>query len=160
MRLVGSLGEQVVEESRETIDAQMDALVAGTINVVMLPAGSRYVPLIPEGLSIVRAHGPGAGLYIFDPKKMDIAGIHEAAEDGLHGGLLGHLQLKREIGWNAVVVCAVLPSGVTVQDSAVSATDEAMIEAQKRVMAARHPGAEIVVKNPARVIAMRGSMAS
>lgn len=157
MRLVGSLEEQVVEESRETIDAQMAALVTGTISVVMLPAGSRYAPPIPEEFRIVRAHGPGAGLYVFDPKKLDIAAIHEASEAGLHGVLLGHIQTKKEVGWNAVVVCAVLPSGVTVQDSAVSATNDALIEAQKLVLAARHPGAEIVVKNPARVVAMRSA---
>lgn len=155
MRLVGSLEEQVVEESRETIDAQVDALVAETINVVMLPAGSCYIPVLPEGFERIRASGIGAGTYFFNPQKVTGELIAEAAEEGLHGRLLGHIQTKREVGWNVVAVCAVLPSGVTVQDSAVSATDEAMIEAQKRVLASRHPSAEIVVKNPARVVAMR-----
>lgn len=160
MRLIGSLQEQVVEESRETIDAQMDALIAGTISVVMFPAGSRYIPSTPRGFERVKVSGIGAGDYIFDPRKIDAETIGEAAEDGSHGLLLGHLTPKSSIGWNAVAVCAVLPSGVSVQESAVNATDEAMIEAQKRVLAARHPGAEIVVKSPARVLAMRATMST
>lgn len=157
MRLIGSLEEQVVEESRETIDAQIEALVAETINVVMLPAGSHYIPEVPGGCSIVRASGPGAGHYIFHPERVNSGAIIEASEKGFHHALLGHLQSKREIGWNAVIVCAVLPSGVTVQDSAVAATDEILIEAQKLVLAQRHPSAEIMVKNPARVVAMRSA---
>lgn len=155
MRFVGSLVEQVVEESRETIDAQMQALIAGTIPVVMLPAGSHYIPHTPIGFERVKVSGPGAGDYIFDPRRVSAQAIGEASEAGTHGVLLGHIQSKKTVGWNAVVVCAVLPSGVTVQDSAVSATNEILIEAQKLVLAQRHPGAEIVVKNPARVVAMR-----
>lgn len=157
MRLVGSLEEQVVEESRETIDEQMKALVAGTISVVMLPSGSRYKPEVPGGCGIVTTFGPGAGLYIYRADKINPLKIIEASETGYHGMLLGHLQLKSECGWNAWVVCASTPGGIPIQESLVAVGNDNLLAMQKDMMERRHPGAVITLQTPARVVAMRSA---
>lgn len=155
VRTIGSYEEQVIEESRETIDAQMQSLVNGTIPCVMLPVGSSYIPKTPEGFESVKVSGPGAGTFLFNPKMLSADIIRQAAEEGTHGTLLGHLQLKKALSSNAWCVSAVLPSGVVVQDSVVSVGDPELLEAQKRVLRQRHPGAEILVRVPVRVLATR-----
>jgi hypothetical protein len=152
---VGSREEPVVEESRATIDAQIDALRNGNVNVVMLPQGSSYRPQLPEGFRAMDVKkGPGAGTYIYSPDAIKPSTIRRAAENGTHGDLLGHVQTKQEIAQapSTVVVQASKPDGTPIQDSEVDATNPQAIQAQAQVLQERHPEAQIQVKPTDQVI--------
>jgi hypothetical protein len=146
---VGSAAEPVVEESRKTIDAQMDALKAGTIKVVMLPEGSNYRPATPPGMKVMEVKGdaPGAGRYIYDPTKLRAATIREAAKAGTHGDLMGHVSTKEDVAAapQTVAVVAHKPDGTEIQTSEVPATP-AHVQAQVVSMAERHPAAQVSIK--------------
>lgn len=161
---VGEGAHQTTEESRATVDAQLAALTRGDIKVVMIPAGSRYIPQVPDGMKMmsVKEGQPGSGLYVYDPSKIRAATIKEAAKAGTHGDLLGHIQTKEDLadGQPTAVVQAVDPdTGVPIQDSQVHATPE-MVQAQSEVMQERHPNADIVVKSPEQVVAERHEAAA
>jgi 2'-5' RNA ligase len=152
---VGTKKEPVVEESRATVDAQVSALKRGDINVVMLPEGSRYRPAVPDGMKIMGVKGdvPGAGLYLYNPKKVQAPTIRDAAKAGTHGDLMGHVQSKAAIDAEPtkqpVVVQAQAKDGTPIQDSVVHPE---RVEAQKEAMQERHPDADIVTKHPDEVI--------
>jgi GGDEF domain-containing protein/2'-5' RNA ligase len=156
---IGSSTEPVVEESRKTIDAQMDALKQGTIKVVMLPEGSKYRPALPEGMKVMEVKGqaPGAGRYIYDPSQVRAGTIREAAKNGTHGDLLGHIQTKEDIAAapSTVGVVAHRPDGTEIQASAVDASKPQLVQAQAQILAERHPDAQISVKAPEQVLADR-----
>lgn len=144
--MIGSPQEPVVEESRETIDAQMAALDAGTIPVVMLPIGSSYNPAITNpGLRVIAMRDcPGAGTYIFNPKQVKVATLLSMVKAGMHHELLGHVQSKAEIGnrpW--VVISARRSDGVTLQDSIVLNHPD-WIKLQADSFEARFPGCNVV----------------
>ena len=153
---VGSKAEPVVEESRATVDAQMGALKRGDIGVVMLPEGSKYRPAVPAGMKLmaVRGEAPGAGMYIYDPAKVQAATIREAAKNGTHGDLLGHVQPKAELdpAKPTVVVQARGADGTTIQDSEVHPE---RVAAQAQSLQERHPDANVVVKPTHQVMAER-----
>ena len=122
----------------------MFSLRSGTIDVVMLPMGSRYIPPIPERFECVEALGIGAGIYIFNPEKISAKEIEAASFLGDHGKLLGHIYTKAEIAKNpAVVVCAVSRDGTPIQESAVLACNPEAIEKQKAILSLRHPHSTI-----------------
>jgi hypothetical protein len=155
---VGSKKEPVVEESRATVDAQVDALRRGDINVVMIPAGATYRPSTPEGMKLmaVRGDAPGAGYYIYNPTRIQAATIKTAAKAGTHGDLLGHVQSKADLAAEpekpTVVVQAQGKDGTPIQDSEVHPE---RIPDQVEAMQERHPDAKVVVKQPDEVIADR-----
>jgi hypothetical protein len=149
----------VVEESRETVDAQMDSLKQGNIPVVFIPAGSGYRPQLPDGMKTVgvdKKH-PGGGLYYYDPAQISASEIRQAAKDGTHGQLMGHLQSKEEIAQapGSVVVQARTKDGVPIQDSEVDASKPELVAQQAAVLAQRHPEAAIEVKPTEQVIKER-----
>lgn len=143
--MIGSAQEPVVEESRETVDAQMEALRAGTIPVVMLPVGSTYSPEADADLRvIVIGDCPGAGVYIFDPAQIKVATVISMVKAGKHHELLGHVQSKAEIGTRPWAVVRIVRSdGVVLQDSLV-VNESYWVEKQADALRARFPGAEIV----------------
>lgn len=143
--MIGSAQEPVVEESRETIDAQMEALMAGTIPVVMFPWGSTYHPNIGPRLRTVTAvpPAPGAGIYIFDPAQIKVATVISMVKAGRHHELLGHVQSKTEIGTRPWAVVRAVRDGVVLQDSLV-VNENYWVEKQADALRARFPGAEIV----------------
>ena len=153
---VGSKTEPVVEESRATVDAQIGALKRGDIGVVMLPEGSKYRPAVPAGMKMmaVRGEAPGAGMYLYDPAKVQAATIREAAKNGTHGDLLGHVQPKAELdpAKPTVVVQAQAKDGTPIQDSEVHPERAA---AQVASLKERHPESNVVVKPAHQVIAER-----
>lgn len=149
--------EPVIEESRATIDAQLEALTAGHIPAVMLPLGSEYAP------STISAHlrhitiraGAGAGTYIFDPKQIAIANLLALVNSGNHHRLLGHVQPKAQIVGPSVVVRAVRADGVALQDSLTS-DDELSIYEQTQVLRKRFPNASFIGEvRPEKVIEER-----
>lgn len=154
---VGGEGHEVVEESKATIDAQMDALTKGNTNVVMLPQGSSYRPQLPDGFKAMDVKkGPGAGTYIYNPQAVKPSTIRRAAENGTHGDLLGHVQTKEELqGKPTAIVQASTQDGTPIQDSAVDATNPQAIQAQAEVLQERHPEAQISVKPADQVIQER-----
>lgn len=149
---VGAKGEQVVEESKATVDEQVKALTAGNINVVMLPEGSKYRPQVPEGMQMMSVTGdqPGAGIYIYNPKAIRAQTIKAAVKAGTHGDLLGHVQTKEEVAAAPVttVVQAHTADGTPIQDSAVDATQPDKVMAQVEALHERHPDAGISLKHP------------
>jgi len=128
----------------------MDSLRSGSIDVVMLPARSRYTPAIPEGMESVEVGGRGAGTYIFRPSKISAATIAKEALHGRHGSLLGHIYTKDQIRDKYVVVLqAILPNGTPVQESVVLAGDPVGLEKQRAILQARHPKAVVAFVDPA-----------
>lgn len=156
--LVGSPTHQVTEEPPAQVDAQLAALKKGTIPVVMLPEGSQYEPELPPGMKILNVTGdvPGAGKYIYDPKKIRPATIKEAAKAGTHGDLLGHVATKEEIPAMAQpTVLQARQNGQPVQESVVDAAKPGQVKAQHEQLTERHPGAEIRAVPPEQVNAER-----
>lgn len=132
----------------------MGALRCKQIDVVMLPLGSRYHPVVPEGFLSVDVGGPGAGFYIFNPEKITVQIIDTLAKMGEHGSLLGHLYSKSQTA--SVVVRASMWGGTTIQDSVVPASEIEGIERQKKVLSGRYPCAIItVIANSALVYEQR-----
>lgn len=156
--LVGSDTHTVTEEPPAQVDAQLKALQAGTIPVVMLPEGSQYEPELPKGMKKLTVSGdaPGAGTYIYDPRKIRPATIKEAAKAGTHGDLLGHVQTKEEIpAMKEPVVLQAHQNGQPIQETVVDGADHGKLMAAHDQLAERHPGAEIVAKTPEQVQAER-----
>ena len=151
---IGTVEHPAVEETRETIDAQVARLAAGQIPVVFLPLNSHYLPPVPEGMDLaIEGHGPGAGAYFFNPEMLSAAEIAEAAANGTHGKLLGHVQNKAEIASTepTVVVQAVDGNGVVLQDSVVSRNAEAVV-VQSEALRRKFPDCQIQVRDPLDVI--------
>lgn len=157
---VGNKAEPTLEESKATVDAQMDALQKGTIKAVMLPEGSKYRPTLPPNMKVLDVRGdvPGAGKYIYDPTQLRAATIKEAAKAGTHGDLLGHIETKEDLadGRQTVVVQAHKPDGTPIQDSQVHPEN---VEAQAAVLKERHPEAQISVKPVGQVLNERAEAA-
>jgi len=159
--MIGSSQEPVVEESKETIDAKVEALAAGTISVVMLPLGSTYMPDVPVGTrSIFVRDYAGAGMYIFDPKQINIAMLLALVKAGRHHELLGHVQSKTELAMqieagSVVAVRAMRSDGVELQSSVVDSRNGNAVEAQKRSLQKRFPGAEVRVEGAVQVLQER-----
>jgi hypothetical protein len=150
--LIGGPGNRVLEEPPATIDAQLKALVKGTISAVMLPIGSVYrpeVPLIMDSIEI--PSGPGAGTWIFNPAVLTGAAIRQISEDGDHHYLLGHIQSKIElqyleaVGCSVEVVQAVDVDGIVIQDSVIEKGNEGVRRCQISILQFRHPDAHIQV---------------
>jgi len=156
--VIGTPEHPAVEESRETIDAQIERLAARQIPVVFFPLNSTYIPAVPDGcgMQFVSSGNPGAGIYFFDPEKLSAEEIVEAGINGTHGELLGHAQNKMEIARTepTVVIQAIGPFGVVLQDSVVSKTAEA-IAVQVEIFKRKYPDCECVVKEPMEVIRAR-----
>jgi 2'-5' RNA ligase len=148
---VGGEGHEVVEESRATVDKQVQALQAGTIKAVHIPAGSTYTPQIPDGMKAVDVkNGPGAGRFIYNAAKLRAATIKDAARNGSHGDLLGHIQAKQEVAQseNPVVVQARDNDGTVIQDSTVDGNNPGAVQAQTESLQERHPNANVQVVSP------------
>jgi hypothetical protein len=154
---VGSKEEPVVEESKATIDAQMEALKRGDIRVVHIPAGGKYLPEQPSGIQKVqtRSSDPGAGTYFFRPGKgLRKQTILEASKAGTHGDLLGHIQTKEDLA-NApgtVAVVARDAKGTEIQASEVDASKPELAQQQAQILQERHPQAQVSVEPTDKVI--------
>ena len=159
VQMIGTAEHPAIEESRETIDAQVQQLAAGLIPVVFFPRESSYVPGIPPGMQLrVVSQGPGAGIYFYNPVQMSAEIIDQAAAEGTHGKLLGHVQNKTDLLPNASVCTlqAIGSNGVILQDSVVERTKEA-IAAQVEAFEARFPGCEVKMVDPADVVNARSA---
>jgi GGDEF domain-containing protein len=150
--MVGSSTHPVTEEPREQIDQQIASLAGGTVPVVHLPEGTQYRPAIPPGMKMIRVSGdaPGAGMYLYNPAKIQAAAIKEAAKNGTHGDLLGHIAQKEDIPGMKVpaVLQAKAADGTPIQESVVDAADPAMVRAQAEALRERHPGAAVQARHP------------
>lgn len=153
---IGTEQHPVVEEAQSTVDAQMERLVNGDIPIVFFPAGSQYIPFMPDGIEVVLAENcPGAGIYFYREDRISRDEILQHAAAGTHGKLLGHTQEKREIvAGPTVIVQAVDERGRVVKDSLVRATAEA-IAAQVEEFAKSFPDCKWRVKRPDAVIQER-----
>jgi hypothetical protein len=145
--VIGSPQEPVVEEARETILAQIEALEAGTIPVVMLPIGSTFIPAYHSKLRHVDIpNHAGAGRYLFDPQQIPVGMLLALVKAGRHHQLLGHVQSKAQILGPPVVVRAIRSDGVVLQDSLVSDEQPAIL-AQMEALRNRFPGARLEMVN-------------
>ena len=152
--MIGDSREPVIEESRDTILAQIRALIRGDIDVVMFPEGSTFLPPVPRGIGSAEITGvPGAGTYFFHPDRISEAVVRAEVEAGNHGRLLGHIESKQDLadGRPAVVVQASV-EGVPVQESAVHADK---VPEQMELLKQRHPEAEVSVVSPPAMITER-----
>lgn len=158
---VGSKDEPVVEESKATVDAQMEALKRGDIRVVHIPDGSSYLPEQPKGIQKVTtpSSDPGAGTFFFKPGKgLRKETIVAASKAGTHGDLLGHIQTKEDIAnapQGTVAVVAQKPDGTEIQASEVDATKPEIAQQQAQILQERHPEAQVVIKPTDAVIEKR-----
>jgi len=156
--VIGTPEHPAVEESRETIDAQIARLAARQIPVVFFPLNSTYVPALPDGIEIqfVSSGNPGAGIYFFDPRQTSAEQITSAANEGTHGALLGHAQNKMDIARTepTVVVQAIDTDGVVLQDSVVSKTAEA-IAVQIAIFERKYPDCRCEIRDPMDVVRER-----
>lgn len=78
-------------EGPETQSEQNIArLIAGTVNAVWIPAGSRYMPQVPEGCATTIVDGlfPGDGVYVYNPHELDEFDIWTTVANGRHEELL------------------------------------------------------------------------
>ncbi len=143
--MIGDAKERVVEESRETILAQIRALIRDEIEVVMFPEGANFLPPVPNGIGVVVISDvPGAGTYFFNPELISEDKIRAEVAAGNHGRLLGHIESKDELkdGRPVVIVQAASPDGIPLQESAVH---EDRVEEQVEVLKERHPEAKVEV---------------
>lgn len=147
---IGSQQERVIEESKKTVDKQVDALKSGNVPVVFIPAGASYVPKLPEGFS--RADVPskykGGGIYFYDSNAVSAREIKQAAKEGTHGELMGHVQSKAELGNSPAVIVQAQDAHdhTPIQDSAIAADRPDLIQHQVEILQQRHPEAEIAVR--------------
>jgi len=142
--------DTTIPELPETLQAQVDSLQRGTIPVVMFPESTlcKAFPPLPPGMEqFVVKEGKGAGVYYYNPRKIEESQILEAVRNGAHGKLLGHIQDNMEAmeGGNPVVVQAVR-EGIVVQDSLVDGTKPELVQAQAEVLKERHPGSMIRIR--------------
>jgi hypothetical protein len=86
-------------ESRETLQAQVDALEAGTNWVVYFPFDTEWMPTLPDNAQVIFVHEdvPGRGTYFFDPFRTTEEVIRNHAQAGTHGLILGFVQSKEEV---------------------------------------------------------------
>jgi hypothetical protein len=143
--------DMTIPELPETLKAQVDSLERGTIPVVMFPETTpcESFPTLPRGMKqFVVNEGKGAGVYFYNPNKINESQILEAVRNGSHGKLLGHLQDNMEAmqGGNPIVVQAV-KEDIVVQDSLVDATKPELVRAQAEVLKERHPGSLIRIRS-------------
>ncbi len=150
----------VTPEARATVDAQLESLKSGGIPAVMIPESSTYNPVVPGGMKRITVSGdkPGAGTYIYNPAKVQARTIKEAAANGTHGDLLGHLQPKEEViaAPQAVGLQARAADGTPIQDS-VSTPERAAEQAQELQARheAAHPGMTVEARDPREVVVER-----
>jgi hypothetical protein len=158
IRLIGGRENRVIEEPMETIAAQFESLLAGTIPCVMIPAGSSYIPSVPGGMAalVVDKDCPGAGTWIYNPEQILPDQITSRAIAGSHGALLGHLESRDTLGTRrCMVVQVVNAAGVVVQDSLVAADDAKIMERQAEILLKRHPGTQVRVVDERQAILTR-----
>ena len=75
---------------------EMARLSRGEINAVWIPAGSSYMPEVPEGMksAIVDGNFPGDGVWIYNPQHLTEIGIWVAAGNGRHEDLLAPVRVE------------------------------------------------------------------
>jgi GGDEF domain-containing protein len=151
--MVGSSTEPVTPEPNEQVDAQIQSLAKGTVPVVFLPEGSKYKPAIPPGMKAIKVSGadtPGAGTYVYNPTKIQAAAIKEAAKNGTHGDLLGHINDKGAITGMKVpaILQAKTADGTPIQESVVDGANPQEVRDQAAALRERHPDAHIQIRHP------------
>jgi N12 class adenine-specific DNA methylase len=125
---------QNVPESRATLKAQQNQLVAGERSAQMFPKGTREMPL-PPGMERVET---GRGIFHFDPKKLTSAKITEASAAGRENELLGlgsftKADIAARAGERSVTIVERTPDGVEVRAAvgSESTADQQLAEMEK-----------------------------
>src|ERR1700675_3214380 len=138
-----------IPETFNTLQAQVDALAAGTNPVVYFPPGIGRLPVLPDNAMLTNIHGTadGAGTYYFSPIHTTEENIHAAVRVGLHGKLLGFVQSKDEVAQGCPGVLVVRDSfGCEIKTAAVDVNNLMAMAAQKSILAFQFPGRNITVE--------------
>jgi len=153
VRHVGSGGERLFPEVFETLQAQVDALTAGTNPCVYFPKGQRRIPELPPGARVteVKLGKAGDGLWFHHPSILPQQ-IRDAVSDGTFYRLLGIVQSKKEAGErNCRVVFVRDENGLEIKSAVVDASNARAVAAQADVFARQFPGKAVTVEDPIQV---------
>jgi hypothetical protein len=150
--------ELLIYESFVALQAQVDALAAGTNPVVYFPPGTEKLPVLPENAcSIMVAEGrDGDGTYYYSPQRTTAEVIQLAVRDGFYWRLLGFVQSKEEAaqGFPGLMV-ARDELGHEIKSAAVNVRDlEAMLK-QRKILSLQFPHATVAVENMQQVLLER-----
>jgi hypothetical protein len=138
-----------IPETFSTLQAQVDALAAGTNPVVYFPPDTGNIPVLPTSARSTTVYGKfsGAGTYYFSPLHTSEENIHAAVRAGLHGKLLGFVQSKYEVALGCPGVLVVRDAlGNEVKTAAVDVNNVTVLAAQKSILAFQFPGKSIKVE--------------
>jgi hypothetical protein len=142
--------EPLIYESFIGLQAQVDALAAGTNPVVYFPPGTEKMPALPEGaLSLMVAEDcDGDGTYYYSPKYTNSEVIYRAVRDGIWWKVLGFVQSKEEAakGYPGLVV-ARDSLGNEIKSAAVNVHDLGAILTQGLILRMQFPQASVMVEN-------------
>lgn len=155
-KTVGVPSEPTVAESPKTLQAQTDALAAGTNPVVYFPKGTGNLPEPPENaqVTVVPGNKPGAGTY-YHTSDVKPTQIKKAVANGTYGDLLGYEQPKGEaLAGQPVAVTARTPDGEAKAALVDQANPEAT-QAQTATLQKQFPNATVGIEPPQNVIASR-----
>jgi hypothetical protein len=151
-------GEKLTPETLATLNAQTDALAAGTNKVVYFPKGQKNIPEPPENatVTVVPGEKQGAGTY-YHTEDVTPEQIKAAVDDGSYGKLLGFTQPKEQ------AVAAGKPTTVVARDSngtelkagLVDSSNPQAVAEQAAEFARQFPESKIGVEPPEKVIAKR-----
>jgi len=153
--------QKIVHESLRTLQAQVDALVAGRNPVVYFPPGTKESPVQPfEARSVfIAGDAEGCGTYYFHPSYTSESRIRSAVEHGCHGKLLGFVQSKEE-------VVAGLPKALVARDrngmelkaAAVDGRNIVAVIRQKFIFDFQFPGATVALEDIQNVVRERAAL--
>jgi len=147
-----------IPETFNTLQAQVDALEAGTNPVVYFPPGVERLPVLPSNArsTIIQENADGAGTYYFSPRHTTAENILAAVRAGLHGKMLGFVQSKDEVAQGYPGLLVVRDSfGNEIKAAAVDVNNLTAMAAQKSILAFQFPGKSITVETMHDVLRQR-----
>jgi hypothetical protein len=122
-------------ESRHTLDAQMQAMLEGRRNAVLVTPGAELPP-VPRGYTATQTP---EGIFIHDPRRVAASLIHSLVENKRHGELMGHVEPVSD-QTTAGVVARDPQTGQELQASYVSPEN---VPAQAEALQDQFPGAKV-----------------
>jgi hypothetical protein len=142
--------EQLIHESPVALQAQVEALAAGTNPIVYFPVGTEKIPPLPKGMLsiIVSGNREGAGTYYYSPERITGEAILKAVREGKWWKILGFMQSKEEVAKGfPVAVVARDARGNEIKTAAVDARDISYVYAQGLILRVQFPQASIAVED-------------
>jgi hypothetical protein len=150
--------EPLIYESFVALQAQVDALAAGTNPVVYFPPGTEKIPALPANACsvLVAAGRDGDGTYYYSPQRTTADVIERAVREGFYWRLLGFVQSKEEAaqGFPGLMV-ARDAVGHEIKSAAVDVRNLEAMLAQRMLLHVQFPQASIAVENMQQVLLER-----